>query len=152
MNSYERIAHAFVKRYLLERPANISNQRCIIHCHSTTMPRAKAPSFNVYEKDVFLDILKKYRDVIEDKTNNAKLLALKEEAWGKVTEEFSSRYLHVNYRVLSFNETIPTCQISLQCISTPTSGDLPRRATKEGALPVATHRVPASTGSIPEHG
>ncbi len=76
-------------------------------------------------------------------------MALKEEAWGKVTEEFSSRYLHVNYRVLSFNETIPTCQISLQCISTPTSGDLPRRATKEGALPVATHRVPASTGSIP---
>lgn len=43
------------------------------------------------EKEIVYELVEKHRDILENKSNNAKMICLKESVWKQLAEEFNSR-------------------------------------------------------------
>ncbi|KYN04954.1 UPF0439 protein C9orf30 like protein [Cyphomyrmex costatus] len=58
----------------------------------------KAKHFTTIERKLFLDILKRYKHVIELKKNNFSALKSKDEAWSDITKEYNASQLIIQER------------------------------------------------------
>lgn len=53
----------------------------------------KSKNYTSTEKSLFLQILNKYKHIIECKKSNANTLRAKEDAWNEISEEFNNSLL-----------------------------------------------------------
>lgn len=51
----------------------------------------KAPNYSYFEKLLVVELVGKYKDVIEDKKNNSATIQRKELAWDNIEAEFNAR-------------------------------------------------------------
>ena len=51
----------------------------------------KSAIFTAFEKETLIELVTKYKHILENKENNAKSIAYKEEKWTNLGKEFNSR-------------------------------------------------------------